>query len=118
MAMGLIAGKLFRNSLRVTTVQLLEGDCLIQYSDGIIEAMNEEREEYGHFRVMGSLLNNYDFATEDIVENMASEVKEFCNDDVGDDLTILALNIPMPGSEEDLGIQEVEADTASDILRE
>lgn len=118
MAMGLVAGKLFRNSLRVTIIQLGEGDCLLQYSDGIIEAMDDNKEEYGHFRVMASLLANYDLSSEDIVSAMADEVKEFSNNDVGDDLTILALNIPMPVSEEDdMDITEVEADTASDILK-
>ena len=117
MAMGLVAGKLFQNSLRVSTIQLSEGDCLIQYSDGIIEAMNNEREEYGHFRVMASMLANCEKSSEALVGSMADEVKVFSNNDVGDDLTILTLSIPMPMSD-DLGITEVEADTASDILRD
>ena len=118
MAMGLVAGKLFQNSLRVTTIQLSEGDCLIQYSDGIIEAMDSEKEEYGHHRVMSSMLANFEKSSEEIVACMADEVKVFCNNDVGDDLTILSLSIPMAVSDEDLGITEVEADTASDILRQ
>lgn len=120
MAMGLISGKLFQNSLRVATVQLEEGDCLVQYSDGIIEAMNEQDEEYGHFRVISSVINNYHLDTDEIVQAMADEVKGFAaNGDVGDDLTMIALNIPIPASDDDdLGITEVEADTASDILKQ
>ncbi len=119
MAMGLIGGKLFQNSLRVSTIQLDEGDCLVQYSDGIIEAMDDQNEEYGHFRVISSIINNYDLPPEDLVTALADEVKVFSNNDVGDDLTMIALSIPLPVSEEeDLGITEVEADTASDVLKE
>ncbi|NRA40416.1 MAG: serine/threonine-protein phosphatase [Planctomycetes bacterium] len=119
MAMGLINGKLFQNSLRVSTVQLEEGDLLLQYTDGIIEAMDGNNEEYGHHRTAASLLTNYFEATETIVENMAEEVKCFShNRDVGDDLTILAINIPLPHSEdESMELTEIEADTASDVLR-
>lgn len=119
MAMGLINGKLFQNSLRVSSVQLEEGDLLLQYTDGIIEAMDSNNEEYGHHRTAASLLTNYFESTENIVENMAEEVKTFShNRDIGDDLTILAINIPLPQSEEDdMDVAEINADTASDVLR-
>jgi sigma-B regulation protein RsbU (phosphoserine phosphatase) len=52
MAMGLNQGGIFDQSLKVETIQLERGDKLFFYSDGITEAMNEKRDEYGEDRLM------------------------------------------------------------------
>jgi len=52
MGMGLNQGGTFDRSLKVETIQLERGDKLFFYSDGITEAMNEKRDEYGEDRLM------------------------------------------------------------------
>ncbi len=49
--LGLNAGKSFDRVLKVEQIQLSSNDLLIFYSDGISEAMNEHREEYGEERL-------------------------------------------------------------------
>ncbi len=52
MGMGFNNGGVFDQSLKVETIQLERGDKLFFYSDGITEAMNEKRDEYGEGRLM------------------------------------------------------------------
>ncbi|HKX29623.1 MAG TPA: PP2C family protein-serine/threonine phosphatase, partial [Blastocatellia bacterium] len=52
MGLGLNNGKIFNSSLKVATLQLEPDDTLLFYSDGITEAMNGKREEYGEERLM------------------------------------------------------------------
>lgn len=52
MGLGLNNGKLFDQSLKVESLNLIPGDKLFFYSDGITEAMNRKNEEYGEERLM------------------------------------------------------------------
>jgi serine phosphatase RsbU (regulator of sigma subunit) len=49
--LGLNSGELFDRTLELEKITLGAGDLLILYSDGISEAMNESREEYGEMRL-------------------------------------------------------------------
>jgi serine phosphatase RsbU (regulator of sigma subunit) len=50
--LGLNSGDIFKRTLKVESRQLEAQDILILYSDGITEAMNDKREEYGEERLM------------------------------------------------------------------
>lgn len=52
LGLGLNSGEIFKRALKVDSRQLDSGDLLILYSDGITEAMNEKREEYGEERLL------------------------------------------------------------------
>jgi serine phosphatase RsbU (regulator of sigma subunit) len=52
LGLGLNSGDIFKRTLKVESQQLEAQDILILYSDGITEAMNEKREEYGEERLM------------------------------------------------------------------
>lgn len=52
LGLGLNAGEIFDRTLTVATIQLHSDDKLFLYSDGITEAMNELRDEYGEARLM------------------------------------------------------------------
>ncbi len=49
--LGLTSGELFDRTLELESITLDAGDLLILYSDGISEAMNDAREEYGEMRL-------------------------------------------------------------------
>ena len=91
MAVGLLAGQLFRKSLKPEVVQLNPGDIVLQYTDGLIEAINEEDEEFGVARVCGSLMANCMGDMQSMVDSIASEVVEFAGGAIDDDLTLLAI---------------------------
>ena len=47
MALGMDAGQIFRESIEELELELRPGDLLVQYTDGVTEAMNAKREEFG-----------------------------------------------------------------------
>jgi sigma-B regulation protein RsbU (phosphoserine phosphatase) len=47
MALGMDAGPIFRESIEELELALRQGDLLFQYTDGVTEAMNAKREEFG-----------------------------------------------------------------------
>jgi serine phosphatase RsbU (regulator of sigma subunit) len=51
MGLGLTSRLLFERALRLERIQLAPGDAFILYSDGITEAMNEGREQFGEERL-------------------------------------------------------------------
>ncbi len=52
LGLGLNSGEVFNRALTVETIQLGRMDKLFLYSDGITEAMNAQRDEYGEERLM------------------------------------------------------------------
>ncbi|MEM8889133.1 MAG: GAF domain-containing SpoIIE family protein phosphatase [Bacteroidota bacterium] len=67
------------------------GDVLALYTDGIIEARNREKEEYGYDRFEEILLQNKDRSAEEIAESIVSSVKSFVHGELQDDYTVLIL---------------------------
>lgn len=67
------------------------GDVLALYTDGIIEARNRDKEEYGYDRFEEILLQNKDRSAEEIAESIVSSVKSFVHGELQDDYTVLIL---------------------------
>ncbi len=53
---GLVVGMFAEYSCKEIVIQLQHGDCLIQYTDGVTEAMNPEQEEFGLQRLQDTIL--------------------------------------------------------------
>lgn len=78
------------------TTMLQRGDKLFLYTDGITEAMDKDRTQYGEKRLMDYLNKRVDsnISTEGIVGEVKSEVKAFTGEvEQSDDMTMLALKI-------------------------
>src|SRR5205823_485943 len=99
-AIGLIAGPTFAQSLRVETIELRPGDVLLQYTDGLTEATNAESVEYGDGRLYGSFLHNLQLPLQQMVDGIAKRVGDYVAGPLGDDLTILALSVYDPDAED------------------
>lgn len=90
--LGMMPAKAFDSRLEMGCLTLSQGDWLIQYTDGINEAQDEQKQEYGMDRLVGALtsLRSQDAST--LTENLLAQHSEF----VGgapqyDDITLLAL---------------------------
>ncbi len=92
-AIGLVAGSVIRGSLRPETIDLLPGDVLLQYTDGVTEATDAEGNEYGETRMFGNFLATLDQPLQQVVDEIASDVLAFANGTLGDDLTVLSLAV-------------------------
>lgn len=77
---------------KVSSIKLKKGDIFIVYSDGIVEAMNEENQEYGETKMMESFT---EFAKADNIE-ISNTIFENVKNHIGraaqsDDMTMIFL---------------------------
>lgn len=90
--LGLIASEQFDKEIRTESLMLRENDVLIQYTDGINEAQNRDRDEYGMERFISSLGQNQNRPTQEIVESTMDELRSFVGSaDQYDDITLVAV---------------------------
>lgn len=92
MALGLCEGIKFEDSLETFEIIMKEGDILFMYSDGLSEAMNAAREEFGINRIKDILVSSKNSSTEALSGMILGEVNRFRGfAEVHDDLTFILL---------------------------
>jgi serine phosphatase RsbU (regulator of sigma subunit) len=94
MGLGLNNGKIFDQSLKVESIQLERGDKLFFYSDGITEAMNTKRDEYGEDRLMAMAERTNGMDAEQSRDAVMADVAEFLGPvSPQDDQTLVVLQV-------------------------
>jgi len=74
--------------------QLEEGDMLIMYTDGIVEAKNETRDEFGWERLEDVVVSTRGGEAQDVVDAIADQVQRFSDGQTqNDDQTILVMKV-------------------------
>lgn len=72
--------------------KLVKGDLLLIFTDGLIEMLNENDEEFGIERVKQFLRNNRDLSIDEIIQKLYQKVDRFSEKGlIKDDLTILGV---------------------------
>jgi hypothetical protein len=99
MAIGLAAGPIFAGSIHAEMIHLSPGDMLVQYTDGVTEAMDGESVEFGEMRFYASLLGNLDKPAQETVDAIAADVIAHVKGQLDDDLTIFAVSM-LPKSDD------------------
>lgn len=75
-------------------IQLQVGDMVILYTDGVVEAINENQEEFGMERFKKAIAQNYLLPAQDIVKKIYETVREFSGTEgLYDDFTLLVVKI-------------------------
>jgi sigma-B regulation protein RsbU (phosphoserine phosphatase) len=75
-----------------TQLKLEPGDKVILYTDGIVEAMNEEEEIYGFERLLDVAKNSQTMTAETLLEEIKGKVNEFAGKAAQhDDITIIVI---------------------------
>jgi sigma-B regulation protein RsbU (phosphoserine phosphatase) len=70
-----------------------KGDILLLYTDGITEAMNSYRDEYGFERLENFLYSNHDTEPSKLINDLVKDVKNFTGDaEQLDDISVLVLS--------------------------
>ena len=91
---GLLIGVLPDYPFEEFKVQIPEGGLLYLYTDGAIEASNDDQEQYGMERLSRLLCINREKSVSEICELVKNEVEDFSSgSDRQDDLTMVALKI-------------------------
>lgn len=94
MVLGMIGGSRFAQNLEEVTLELMSGDMLLQYTDGVFEAVNEKNEEWGKTN-FHEIVKKYGNTTPSfLLQKIRKGVETFCGTaKQADDITLLALKV-------------------------
>ncbi len=104
-ALGMLPSTVFNRAVRPVVIQLQPGDMVMQYTDGLTEASNPHREEFGDLRAIGSLVGVCERSHADVVDVIAADARRWAAGSFQDDVTVLVLQCDPP---------EAAADAATD----
>lgn len=90
-ATGTIVGMLEDQEYRNAELRLHPGDTLVLFTDGFTEARSPSGEFYGSARLKNLLQTNQHHSASVLCETAVRDITAFQNDQLADDLTILAL---------------------------
>lgn len=91
---GLVLGIDPAERYHEATIELRPGDVLLLYTDGVIEAMNFERELYGRERLRQSLVANGRLAMDAALRSMLWDIRRFVGlAEQSDDLTLVGIRV-------------------------
>jgi sigma-B regulation protein RsbU (phosphoserine phosphatase) len=92
MALGIDSGEVFNRVTADFSFELAVNDCLLLYTDGATEALDEEGMEFGLPRLMRALRSSAAHGASGIVKRLTEEVKNFAgNFPQHDDITLIAI---------------------------
>ncbi|MBE7437197.1 MAG: SpoIIE family protein phosphatase [Spirochaetales bacterium] len=90
---GPVLGVMDQFSYEEERLQLLPGDRIVIYSDGLTEAPSATGQFFGTDRMQDTVVRYAQLPTREMVEHIFQEVKDFCPR-FTDDVTLLALSVP------------------------
>ena len=77
-----------------TQIPLQQGDTVVFYTDGVVEAMNDKRELYGFDRFMASIETGRELSASALLEKLMEDVSRHVGGaEQHDDLTILVMKV-------------------------
>jgi serine phosphatase RsbU (regulator of sigma subunit) len=80
--------------LREASIDLLPGDTLVLYTDGITEAINDRNELFGLERLVQTIRSNGTLSSKDLIEKIQNDVMRFADGKAQfDDITLMVLKI-------------------------
>ncbi len=83
---------LFRKSISLEKIKLKKDDILVIYTDGVTEAMNETREQYGVDRLIATIKKYGHLHPAQFIESLESDIKAFTGGTPqNDDITVVAI---------------------------
>jgi len=94
LALGLEKGELFDQLIEESTIQLRRGDFFIFYTDGLTEARNKTREEFGEERLQKLIIEQSNLTAEGMLRSIYKEVKKFSKGThQHDDMTLIIVKV-------------------------
>lgn len=98
--LGLTMRDTFRQNLESQEIQFEDGDAVVFYSDGLVECMNESKEQFGERRIEEVLQSHSHLDAPEICRGVLDAARQFRGDaEPHDDLTILILKAESRGRE-------------------
>lgn len=92
LALGIDGGTVFERVTRDQEIELKSGDCVLFYTDGVKEAVNETDEEFGMERMREAFRAAAPLGSEAVLVRMQEELKMFTGEGPQmDDITLVAI---------------------------
>jgi len=87
---------MFQNNLALQKVSLQKNDMLVIYTDGITEAMNPEKQQFGEERLVQVIKDNSHLTPSEFVEKLNENIAQFTRGaEQHDDITVVAIKEKM-----------------------
>ena len=91
---GMLVGLIQDAPFSQEQIKLERGDLIVQYTDGIVEARNTKKEEFGEARLKKAVLKHGNLSSQDIATKIQEDVVAFAGKQPQhDDSTVLVLKI-------------------------
>ena len=74
-------------------VEMVKGDVLVMFTDGITEAMDPEEIEFGENRLISVMNNTNADSASDYADAIIAAIDEFTNGKYSDDVTLMTLKV-------------------------
>ena len=90
---GPVLGVFPEQAYTTQAIALRHGDCLVLFTDGVTEALDQNGNEFGEERLQELLLTNANLSAAELREKIIAAVTEFGNGRFYDDVTLVVLKI-------------------------
>ena len=89
---GLLLGIFKEQEYEEKVLTLDTGDILFLYTDGLIEVINKDNEQYGYDRLLSKIIMYSSLRPQDMIDEIMKDVKDFTNSEsYRDDITVVAI---------------------------
>jgi serine phosphatase RsbU (regulator of sigma subunit) len=90
---GTLLGVFDEVEITDVTVDLVDGETLVLYTDGLTEARGEDGEQFGEARLAAALSETVGCTADEIVDRVATGLAEFRRPGCADDVAVLVLRV-------------------------
>jgi phosphoserine phosphatase RsbU/P len=91
---GILLGMMPHVKYETESVQLMPGDLILMYTDGVTEAKNPSDQEFEEWRLEKILASSLSLSVQDLLLKIGDEIKKFAaGANQADDITMLALRL-------------------------
>lgn len=100
-ARGIALGAIENITLQEVEIKLTQGDEVILYTDGVTEAINEKKEQFGQERLIKIIEDNRTLSAQGLMKKIQNEVNLFANNQPQfDDVTLMIIKVTKTAKEE------------------
>jgi len=92
LGLSLPDGQMFERTLAIQKIGLEKNDMLVIYTDGITEAMNKQKKQFGEERLIATIRENAHMTPEEFVGELSRRIAAFTDGaEQNDDITVVAI---------------------------
>jgi serine phosphatase RsbU (regulator of sigma subunit) len=85
LGLGIIRGSKFKEYIQETSISYKKGDVLVLYTDGITEAQNKSKQEFGYERLLKIVQAKNESSAEKLQDEIIGELYKFCDNELLED---------------------------------